>query len=151
MTLWHTSASRITRSTPKSRTTLTDLSSKTTQSIVWGRGGGRQTDGLQQFAAMGTLQRQESPKPNDTPGSRKATRQLGNIADVAATLTRVRGDTSDWKWVGDIARLETNDRVIELRPKRGGNYEPLQAKGEVFRRIPSIPDGSLKELVSRVG
>lgn len=77
-------------------------------------------------------------------------RRLGNMADVAAVLTRVRADTSNWKWAGDVARLEAGDRVVELRPNGKGDYEPLQAKGDAFRRIPSLKDAPLRELVSRI-
>lgn len=77
--------------------------------------------------------------------------RLGNMADVAAALTHVRTDTLNWRWAGDIARLERGDRVIELRPLGDGNYEPMQAKGDAFRRIPSIPNTTLKELIRKVG
>lgn len=77
-------------------------------------------------------------------------KRLGNVGDVAAVLSRVRADTPDWRWHGDIARLERSGRTIELRPVGGGLYEPMQAKGDAFRRIPSVMDGLLKDLVKRV-
>lgn len=90
--------------------------------------------------AKGALRQMTHPDPN---------KRLGNMADVAAELTRARADIANWKWAGDVARLETRDRVIELRPNGRGGYEPLQAKGDAFRRIPNMRDGSLKELVER--
>ena len=79
-----------------------------------------------------------------------AAKRLSNTADVAAILTKIRAETADWKWVGDIAKLETGDRIIELRPKVNGLYEPMQAKGGAFRRIPAMPDAPLMVLVKRV-
>ncbi|MFN4088392.1 MAG: protein kinase domain-containing protein [Alphaproteobacteria bacterium] len=75
--------------------------------------------------------------------------RIANVADVAAALTQVRAETADWRWVDDIARLQMADRVVELRPKRNGAYEPMQAKGDAFRRVPSMPDGLLRDLVDR--
>ena len=92
-------------------------------------------------SAKTALRRMTNPDPE---------RRLGNMSDVAAALTRVRADTDDWKWAGDIARLERRDRVIELRPLGDGLFEPLQAKGDTFRRVPSLPNGSLGDLVKRV-
>lgn len=92
-------------------------------------------------SAKTALRRMTDPAPE---------KRLGNMADVAATLTRVRADTQNWRWVGNIARLEREDRVIELRPVAGDLFEPLQSKGDVFRRIPSVPNASLKYLVGRI-
>ncbi|MFM9858841.1 protein kinase [Pseudoxanthobacter sp. M-2] len=80
-----------------------------------------------------------------TPGTR-----LGSMSDVASSLTQVRAETLDWRWVGDVAQLKREDRVIEMRPIGGGVYEPLQAKGDTFRRIPSMPNNTLKNLVGKV-
>lgn len=77
-------------------------------------------------------------------------KRLANMADVAALLTQARADTKDWRWTDGIARLEREDRVIELRPIGDGLFEPMQAKGDTFRRIPSMPDASLTELVKRL-
>lgn len=118
-----------------------------------------QDDVIHRRAATGVLMNFNSLPPWVRGSARSAMRlmghpdpgkRLGNMADVAAILTRVRADAANWKWVGDIARLETDDRVIELRPIGDGTFEPLQAKGDVFRRIPSVPDGSLKDLVRRI-
>lgn len=78
-------------------------------------------------------------------------RRLGNMGDVAAVLSRVRADTSNWQWDGEIARLERRDRIFELRPTGDGLFEPLQAKGDSFRRIPSFSNGPLKDLVKKIG
>nr|WIE89350.1 protein kinase [Mesorhizobium sp. WSM4875] len=78
-------------------------------------------------------------------------KRLGNMGDVAAVLSRMRADTSDWRWQADIARLVREDRVVELRPTGEGLFEPLQAKGDTFRRIPSVQNASLKDLVKRIG
>jgi eukaryotic-like serine/threonine-protein kinase len=77
-------------------------------------------------------------------------KRLISMADVAAALTRGRADTANWKWVNDVARLEKPDRIVELRPLRDGSFEPLQSKGDLFRRVPSLPNGPLKGLVKRM-
>lgn len=77
-------------------------------------------------------------------------RRLETIAYVAAALTRIRGDTFNWRWLNDIAQLQRNDRTIELRPVQEGLYEPFQSKGGQFRRVPSVPNASLQQLVQRL-
>ncbi|MCX5570693.1 protein kinase domain-containing protein [Kaistia nematophila] len=110
-------------------------------------------------AASGTLMKFNSLPPWVGVGAKNALRdmthfnidkRLRSMADVAAVLTRIRADIADWRWVGDIARLERNDRVIELRPIGDGIFEPMQAKGGSFRRIPAQANGLLKDLVSQV-
>jgi eukaryotic-like serine/threonine-protein kinase len=110
-------------------------------------------------AASGKLMDLDSLPPWVGSATRKALRQMthpdvakriSNIVDVAAILTKIRSNSSDWGWAGETARLKTAGRTIELRPINGGKYEPFQTKGGNFRRIPSMPDASLKELVSAI-
>ena len=76
--------------------------------------------------------------------------RLKSMADVAAVLSRVRAATANWRWVGEVARLERRDRTIELRPVGDGMFEPMQAKGDAFRRVPSQSNGPLRDLVTKL-
>lgn len=114
---------------------------------------------IHRLAASGRLMDLQSLPPWVGRGAKAALREmthpdpqqrLANMAEVAARLTQIRSDMRDWRWSGDIARLEWKDRIIELRPLGNGCYEPLQAKGDTFRRIPGMPNGPLSELVKKL-
>lgn len=77
-------------------------------------------------------------------------RRVGNCADIAASLTRMRAAVSDWLWQNQIAKLVRADRVIELRPIQDGQYEPMQSRGGAFRRIPGVANATLSILVNTV-
>lgn len=77
--------------------------------------------------------------------------RMSNVADVGAALTQIRASMADWRWDGDIARLASGDRTIELRPaEKNMMYDPYLSKhGGPFRRAPNIATASLRDLVAK--
>jgi eukaryotic-like serine/threonine-protein kinase len=79
-------------------------------------------------------------------------RRTATVADVGAALTQMRASMSNWTWDGDIARLVTGDKTVELRVSADAPtiYEPyLSKQGGPFRRAPSVEAATLSALVGK--
>lgn len=80
-------------------------------------------------------------------------RRIRGIADVAAELTQMRAAVSNWRWYGDVAKLTTGNRVIEVRPipDNQGIYEAHLSNngGATFRRAPGVRPATLAEVIGR--
>jgi len=74
-------------------------------------------------------------------------KRLSSVSDVAAALTHMRSNLSDWKYEGTDAVLTTCDRVIELRDCKNGNYEAFHKKGTNTRRVPGVPVCTLDKML----
>lgn len=76
--------------------------------------------------------------------------RLASMAEVTAAMHKIRGDTENWSFVGNVARLAKNGKLLELRPSNSGGYEAFrQIKGS-FRRIPGVKLGTLADLVKKI-
>jgi hypothetical protein len=111
---------------------------------------------IQNKAEHGELAVFSSLPPWITVSSKKALRQMlhpdpgqriSSIADAAAALHQLRGNTQNWSFDGGIARLSTQGKVIELRATGSGLYEAFQQNKGAFRRVPGSKPGTLAELV----
>jgi len=84
---------------------------------------------------------------NPDPASRVST-----IADVAAELTQIRASVANWQWNGDIAKLTTPGRIVEIRQTDDDHnfYLPYVSKdGGPFRKAPGMSAAPLAELVDK--
>lgn len=111
---------------------------------------------IRRKAESGTLADLSLLPPWITAAAKKALRQmthpdpsqrLASMADVAAAMSQLRGASPDWCFDGDIARLSTAGKVLEMRPSASGEYEAFQQKKGTFRRVPGLKPSSLAELV----
>jgi serine/threonine protein kinase len=107
-------------------------------------------------AENGTLADLSSLPPWITPAAKKALRamlhptpeeRLRSMADVTAAMHKLRGDTDNWSFQGDVARLEKSGKLLELRPTGSLSYEAFQQKTGSFRRVPGMQPGTLAALV----
>jgi len=111
---------------------------------------------IRRKAENGTLADLSSLPPWITVASKKALRnmlhpdpgeRLGSMADVTAAMHKFRGDTDNWSFRVDVARLAKSGKVFELRPTGSGNYEAFQQKKSSFRRVPGLQPDTLAALV----
>jgi len=80
------------------------------------------------------------PEPNE---------RLSSMADVAAEMSQLRTTLRNWRLVDTVARLATQDKVIELRPTAASRYEAFQQKAGAFRRVQGWEPSTLADLVKR--
>jgi serine/threonine protein kinase len=77
------------------------------------------------------------------------TNRISTLPDVVSLLTKIRSNNANWRWNENVAVLQTNGRTIEVRPLANGCFQAFQSISGGFRRVPSVPNGTLKELVER--
>jgi len=82
---------------------------------------------------------------NPDPSARRP-----SVGDVAAELTNMRSRIGDWRWNGDHIRRAMNGVCTELRQTTPGLFEAFRDSGAGFRRIPRMPVGPLREVLSRI-
>jgi serine/threonine protein kinase len=115
---------------------------------------------IRRKAETGTLLDFTSLPPWISVGAKNALRQMTNpdprkrlasMADVAATMSKLRKKHQNWRFIGPIAQLALADRVIELRPTASTRYEAFQKKkgSTPFRRIPGMEPSELADLIGR--
>lgn len=111
---------------------------------------------IRRLAERGELVRFESMPPWITQSVKRELRAMTNpnpkerlavVADVAASLTRMRAKLADWKYKNDNVQVMLDGRLIELRPNSSGAYVAFQKKDSDFRKMPTIKPNSLVELV----
>ncbi|HEX4652418.1 MAG TPA: serine/threonine-protein kinase [Granulicella sp.] len=89
-------------------------------------------------AAKRVLRQMMDPDPSQRTAS---------MGDVAAAMSKLRGACSNWRFVGDVARLSKEAKVVEIRPTATGEYEAFQQGNGTFRRVPGMRRSTLAELV----
>lgn len=113
---------------------------------------------IRQRAEAGTLAVMSTLPPWIGPAAKRALRsmlcpnpslRLASMADLTAAMHKMRGDTQDWSFNGNVAKLTQNGKVLELRPTNSGTYEAFQQIKSSFRRAPGVKPGTLAELVKR--
>jgi hypothetical protein len=78
-------------------------------------------------------------------------RRSASLADVAAMLTSIRGRIKNWRWNDDIAVLEQENSVVEVRPTaKPGEYIAYRNSGNGFRRIPNLPAATLASVTLKI-
>jgi serine/threonine protein kinase len=75
--------------------------------------------------------------------------RLASVADVAASMLKLRAGLQDWRYVEQTAQLVLEDRTIELRPTTSGLHEAFQKKTGAFRKMPGTERSTLADLVKR--
>lgn len=109
-------------------------------------------------AKAGTLIAMGSLPPWITNTGKRAIRSMthpnpnqraSSAADVAAHLSRLRPVLSNWRWDSEVARLQKEDRVIELRPAGDNLYAAFQQMTGGFRSVPGVRPATLPALVQR--
>ena len=113
---------------------------------------------IRRRAEAGTLGDMSTLPPWIGPAAKKAlrsmlhpdpTQRLGSMADVTAAMHKVRGETANWSFDGNVAKLSLNGKLVVLRPTNSGQYEAFQQIKSSFRRAPGVKPGTLADLVKR--
>jgi serine/threonine protein kinase len=113
---------------------------------------------IRQRAEAQTLLDLTSLPPWISNGAKRAIREmthptpnerLSSMGDVAASMSQLRTTLKNWRLVGTIARLETEDRVLEIRPSTTKRYEAFQQRAGAFRRVPGLEPSTFSDLVTR--
>lgn len=82
------------------------------------------------------------PDPSKRPDS---------LADVAASLTSMRGRIGNWYWENGVAVLQRGTVRVELRPvASNGKFIAYRDSGKGFRKVPKLTAERLSALVPKV-
>lgn len=77
-------------------------------------------------------------------------RRIGSVSTAVARLTQVRTSLQDWRWEGEVAKLNQGTTLIEVRPTGDGEYQAFRVKSGNARRLRRVSRGSLREIVQQL-
>jgi serine/threonine protein kinase len=79
------------------------------------------------------------------------TKRFDSLADVAASLTLMRGRMKDWRWKEGVAVLVRGTSQFELRPTQNRDeFIAYRNTGNGFRKIPKLGKNKLSTLATKV-